>query len=76
MIGTLIKILLASQKLLFLDGYFNQYWTYSHLNSLFSILKLKPIKLKKEQLKICDQNVVIHIRGGLSFNKKPKYMQT
>ena len=52
------------QKLLFLDGYFNQNWTYNQLNSLFSILKLKPIKLNKEQLRLCDQNVVIHIRGG------------
>ena len=52
------------KKLLFLDGYFNQNWTYSHLNSLFKTLKLKPIKLNKKQLKLCNQNVVIHIRGG------------
>ena len=55
---------MANQKLLFLDGYFNQNWTYSSLNSLFSILKLKPLKLKKDQLKLCNQNVIIHIRGG------------
>ena len=59
-----------SQKLLFLDGYFNQNWDYKRLHSLFSVLKLKKIKLNKEQLKICNQNVVIHIRGGdfLSIN--------
>ena len=53
-----------NQKLLFLDGYFNQNWTYSQLSTIFSILKLKPIKLNKEQLQLCNQNVVIHIRGG------------
>ena len=53
-----------NQKLLFLDGYFNQNWSYSHLNSLFRILKLKPIKLNKERLKLGDQSVIIHIRGG------------
>ena len=54
----------SNKKVLFLDGYFNQNWTYSELNSLFSILRLKPIKLNKEQLEIINQNVVIHIRGG------------
>ena len=60
----------SRQKLLFLDGYFNQNWDYKELNSLFSILKLKKIKLDREQLKICNQNVVIHVRGGdfLSIN--------
>ena len=53
-----------NQKLLFLDGYFNQNWTHSQLSSILSILKLKPIKLNKEQLQLCNQNVVIHIRGG------------
>ena len=53
-----------NQKLLFLDGYFNQNWTHSQLSSIFCILKLKPIKLNKEQLQLCNQNVVIHIRGG------------
>ena len=52
------------QKLLFLDGYFNQNWSYSELNSLFSILKLKKVYLNKERLNLCDKNVVIHIRGG------------
>ena len=54
----------SNKKLLFLDGYFNQNWTYSQLNSLFSILKLKPIRLNKDQLELCNENVVIHIRGG------------
>jgi len=52
------------QKLLFLDGYFNQNWTYDELNLLFSKLKFTPINLNKEQLKLCNQNVIIHIRGG------------
>ncbi len=60
----------SNKKFLFLDGYFNQGWEYEKLRSLFSILKLKKIKLNKERLKICNQNVVIHIRGGdfLSIN--------
>ena len=53
-----------NQKFLFLDGYFNQNWTYNELKSLFSLLKLIPIKLNTEKLKLCDQNVLIHIRGG------------
>ena len=52
------------QKLLFLDGYFNQNWTYNELYSLIRKLKLIPINLNEEQLKLCNQNVVIHIRGG------------
>ena len=64
------KSFFLSQKLLFLDGYFNKNWEYKQLHSLFKILKLKKIKLNKEQLKICNKNVVIHIRGGdfLSIN--------
>jgi len=59
-----------SKKLLFLDGYFNQDYDYAELQSLFSILKLKKVKLNKERQKICNKNVVIHIRGGdfLSIN--------
>ena len=53
-----------NQRILFLDGYFNQYWTYSKLNTLFKIFRLKPIILKEQQLKLCNQNVIIHIRGG------------
>ena len=53
-----------NQKLYFLDGYFNQCWNYKTVNSLFRILKLKPIKLSDKNQKLCNQNVVIHIRGG------------
>ena len=53
-----------NKKLLFLDGYFNQNWSYRKLNSTFRILKLKPVNLNQEQLKLCNQDVVIHIRGG------------
>ena len=53
-----------NQRILFLDGYFNQYWTYSNLNTLFKIFRLKPINLNEQQLKLCNQNVIIHIRGG------------
>ena len=52
------------QKLYFLDGYFNQNWTYKQIDSLLRILKLKPIQLSDKNQKLCDQNVVIHIRGG------------
>ena len=53
-----------NQRILFLDGYFNQDWTYCKLNKLFKIFKLKPINLTEQQLKLCNQNVIIHIRGG------------
>ncbi len=53
-----------SRKILFLDGYFNQEWDYKELYSLFSILKLKPIILDNDKQKLCNENVVIHIRGG------------
>ena len=53
-----------NQRILFLDGYFNQNWTYSKLNTLFKIIRLKPINLNEHQLKLCNQNVIIHIRGG------------
>ena len=52
------------QKFLFLDGYFNQYWNYRELNSLFRILKLKPLILNNYKQNLCNQNVIIHIRGG------------
>ena len=60
-----------NKKILFLDGYFNQNWNYGELQSLFSTLKLKPTKLNKKKLNLCNQNVVIHIRGGdfLSIDK-------
>ena len=53
-----------NQKLYFLDGYFNQNWDYNKIYSLFRILKLKPIKLSDKNQKLCNKNVVIHIRGG------------
>tara|TARA_B100000287_G_scaffold237357_1_gene223328 strand:- start:765 stop:1598 length:834 start_codon:yes stop_codon:yes gene_type:complete len=52
------------KRLLFLDGYFNQNWTHETLKEVFSQLKLREIKLNKDQLKICNENVIIHIRGG------------
>ena len=52
------------QKLLFFDGYFNQNWNYSELNSLFKKLNLTPINLNEKHLKLCNQSAVIHIRGG------------
>jgi hypothetical protein len=52
------------KKVLFLDGYFNQGWSYSELNKLFNQLKLKPIELNAEHRRICNENVIIHIRGG------------
>ena len=56
---------------MFLDGYFNQEWTYTSLKKTFSQLKLKPIKLNKEQLQICNNDVVIHLRGS-DFLKIPE----
>ena len=53
-----------NKKVLFLDGYFNQNWTYNNLNESFNQLKLLPIRLNDKHLKICNDNVVIHIRGG------------
>ena len=52
-----------NKKVLFLDGYF-QNWQYKNLNRLFNQLKIKEVILKKEDLKICNDNVLIHIRGG------------
>ena len=49
---------------LFLDGYFNNNWTYSSLNYAFNKLKLLQIGLGKEYLKNCSEDVIIHIRGG------------
>ena len=50
------KSYFLSQKLLFLDGYFNQGYDYAELQSLFSILKLKKDKLNKERQKICKNS--------------------
>jgi len=54
----------SPKHILFLDGYFNQKWTYYTLKKAFSQLKLREIELKKEHLQICNNDVVIHIRGG------------
>ncbi len=54
----------SKKKLLFLDGYFNQKWTYTTLKDAFSQLELIPIELNKEYLKICNNDVVIHLRGS------------
>ena len=60
-----------NQKILFLDGYFNQNWTHSKLHTLFKTFRLKAINLNEQQLSLCNQNVIIHIRGGdfISINK-------
>ena len=49
---------------MFLDGYFNQKWTYYTLKKAFSQLKLRQIELNKKYLPICRNDVVIHVRGG------------
>ena len=58
------------RKILFLDGYFNQNWNYENLYELFSQLKLRKIILNKKNLKVCNENVIIHIRGGDFLNIK------
>jgi len=52
----------------FLDGYFNQKWTFNSLNNAFGSLDLKTILLNKENIQICNNDVVIHIRGGDFLN--------
>ncbi len=52
------------KKILFLDGYFNQKWTYSSLKDAFSKLKVIPIELNQEYIQICNNDVVIHLRGS------------
>ena len=56
--------LYTEKKILFLDGYFNHQWTYTTLKNAFSELKLRSIKLNKEHYEICNNDVVIHLRGG------------
>ena len=53
-----------NKKILFFDGYFIHNWKYEQINELFSQLKLRPISLNKEHIKICNENVIIHVRGG------------
>ncbi len=60
----------SKNKVLFLDGYFNHKWTYNNLKKAFSQLKLKQIELNQEYLQICNNDVVIHLRGG-DFLKIP-----
>ena len=55
---------LKNKKILFLDGYFNHNWTYEKIDELFSQLKLRPIDLDQNNIKISNQNVIIHLRGG------------
>ena len=64
----LSKAKFKKNKILFLDGYFNQNWQYESLYKLFSQLKLRKIILNKKNLKMCDENVIIHIRGGDFLN--------
>ena len=54
----------STKKIFFLDGYFNQKWSYYTLKKAFSQLELRQIKLNKKYLPICKNDVVIHIRGG------------
>jgi len=53
-----------NKKILFFDGYFIHNWEYEQIKELFSQLKLRPISLHKEHIKICNENVIIHVRGG------------
>jgi len=57
------------KKVLFFDGYF-QNWDYEELYQLFSQLKIKSVILNKEDLKTCNEDVLIHIRGGDFLNIK------
>ena len=53
-----------NKKILFFDGYFIHNWKYEEIKELFSQLKLRPIYLKRDHIKICNENVIIHVRGG------------
>ena len=64
----LTKAHFKRKKILFLDGYFNKNWNYESLYKLFSQLKLRKIILSKKNLKLCDENVIIHIRGSDFLN--------
>ena len=54
----------SAKSVLFLDGYFNQKWSYLTLKKAFSQLKLRQIELDKASLQTCKKDVVIHVRGG------------
>ena len=58
------KSFFKNKKVLFLDGYFNQNWTYVIINELFGQLKLRTIDLDKNHLNISNENVIMHLRGG------------
>jgi hypothetical protein len=60
--------LYSKKKILFFDGYFNHQWTYLSLKNAFSQLKLRPIELNKECIEICNNDVVIHLRGSDFLN--------
>ena len=60
----------STNNILFLDGYFNQKWTYCTLKKAFSQLKLRQIELNKKYIPICRNDVIIHLRGG-DFLKIP-----
>ena len=66
----LSKTNFKKKRILFLDGYFNQNWKYESLYELFSQLKLRKIILDKKNLKVCNEDVIIHIRGGDFINIK------
>ena len=59
-----------NKKILFFDGYFIYNWKNEEINNLFSQLKLRPISLNKEHIRICSENVIIHARGGDFLNIK------
>ena len=52
------------KNIAFLDGYFNQNWTFDSLKDAFQSLPLRQVKLNKEDIQTCSNDVVIHIRGG------------
>tara|TARA_B100000989_G_scaffold96416_1_gene70189 strand:+ start:176 stop:1009 length:834 start_codon:yes stop_codon:yes gene_type:complete len=54
----------SAKSVLFLDGYFNQKWSYLTLKKAFRQLKLRQIELDKVSLQTCKKDVVIHVRGG------------
>ena len=54
----------SAKSVLFLDGYFNQKWSYLTLKKAFNQLKLRQIELDKVSLQTCKKDVVIHVRGG------------
>ena len=66
----LSKTYFKKKKILFLDGYFNQNWEYESLYELIAQLKLRKIILDKKNLKVCNEDVIIHIRGGDFLNIK------